>query len=118
MALRGRRSGMAVLDGLGGPSYKTSVCDRVQYTSIRSAAGRVSGPEPPGNPRGPLFSIQFLEWNRPPLIRSGAERPSTHAEGMRRLFGYVGRGDLRATVNIALSGGTSAAQCGLPRVAK
>ena len=31
MALRGRRSGMAVLDGLGGPSYKTSVCDRVQY---------------------------------------------------------------------------------------
>ena len=25
---------MAVLDGLGGPSYKTSVCDRVQYTGV------------------------------------------------------------------------------------
>ena len=39
MALRGRRSGMAVLDGLGGPSYKTSVCDRVQYRSRHCLLG-------------------------------------------------------------------------------
>ena len=52
MALRGRRSGMAVLDGLGGPSYKTSVCDRVQYSlqgcgkdAFRSARSR--GPDTP-----------------------------------------------------------------------
>ena len=31
MALRGRRFGMAVLDGLGGPSYRTSECGRVRY---------------------------------------------------------------------------------------
>ena len=31
MALRGRRHWLAI-DGLGGPSYKTSDCDRLRYT--------------------------------------------------------------------------------------
>ena len=34
MALRGRRHWLAI-DGLGGPSYKTSDCDRLRYIKSR-----------------------------------------------------------------------------------